>query len=238
VSTTVLPYYDDGTDDERYRLWQQLAYVAAGVMFLALFFISHGSGDPAELAIGYGMLGALTVAGSAAAEAYATNDAAKQRTLAERLMAECAEELIEFEELEQNSAFAGSDAATTELAARHSALATAATVTVTANRLPDAPEVAGYIDGGHIPTTAPMSTPAQVLPQQAPRSKVRGKYCVIGDLLIVSDQLSAETNPSPTSTESAISRPLTNLLDSTENQAGVGGKHLEGTPRNVDRSTP
>ena len=158
----VRPLYDDGTAEERYRFWLHLAYMAAAVMFLALFFIGHGSGDAEELAVGYGLLGALTVAGSAGAEAYATNDAAEQQGLAENRLAESEDALKEFEGLEARSAAASSFATSTEHASRHSAVATAATVTVTANRLPDSPEVGGYVDGGHLPVTAAPPSPVEL----------------------------------------------------------------------------
>ena len=74
------------------------------------------------------------------------------------------DELKEFEGVEQRSASAGSQATTKEHAARHRAVATAATVTATANRLPDTPEVGGYVDGGHIPVTAPPPAPAESVP--------------------------------------------------------------------------
>ena len=161
--------------------------IAAATMFFALFLLGHGSGDPAELAFGYGLLGALTVAGSAAAEAYATNDVAEHLTAAERRLGKRADQLVAFEDAEDRSAERASFASTTERAARHGAVATAATVTATANRLPETPEVGGYVDAGHVPTTPepPVPAPAPDEPNRPaaspPRTKTRPRYDLTGN---------------------------------------------------------
>lgn len=181
----VTPFYDNGTAEDQQRVWRTLSAVAAGTMFLALFLIGRGSGDPAELALGYGMLGALTVAGSAAAEAYATNDVAEQLTAAERRLGKRADQLVAFEDAEDRSAERASFASTTERAARHGAVATAATVTATANRLPETPEVGGYVDPGHVPTTPEPRAPAPDEPNRPAasprRTKTRPRYELIGN---------------------------------------------------------
>ena len=182
AASVVRPLYDNGTAEERHLLWQRLSYLAAGVMFLALYFIGSGSGDPVELAAGYGLLAALTVAGSAGAEAYAANDAAEQREQAERRLARMGNELREFEDLEKLSAQRYGEAATLEVAAHHRGVATATTVTATANRLPDSPEVGGYIDGEHIPVTAaPPSPRAQSVLPVPRRTRTRQTYELADD---------------------------------------------------------
>ena len=155
----VRPYYDDGAAEERFRIWQRLCFIAAGAMFFSLYFMGSGSGDPAVLAAGYGLLGALTVAGSAGAEAYAANDAAEQRERAEVRLTRSSVQLREFEDLEQRSAHQLSEATALETAAHHRGVAIAATVTATANRLPDTPEIGGYLEAGHIPMAVPPPTP-------------------------------------------------------------------------------
>jgi len=77
-------------------LGQRAVYAAAAVMLLSLFLLGVGSGDPKALALGYGLLGSLTVLGSACAEAYATNEAADQRAYTERAVQRSGEALKEF----------------------------------------------------------------------------------------------------------------------------------------------
>jgi hypothetical protein len=180
----VRPLYDNGTAEERHLLWQRLSFLAAGVMFLALYFIGSGSGDPIQLAAGYGLLAALTVAGSAGAEAYAANDAAEQRDRAERRLARMGDELREFEDLEQLSAQRYGEAKVLEAAVYHRGVATATTVTATANRLPDSPEVGGYVDGEHIPVTDPPPTPREQSLLPVPRRlRIRETYQLVDELI-------------------------------------------------------
>ena len=184
AAAVVRPFFDDGATNQEVDLWQRLSIAAAIVMFLALFFMGSGSGDPAELAAGYGLLGALTVAGSAGAEAYATNDAAEQREGAERRLSRASEDLKTFEELEHRSAQQHRDAATLETAARHRGVATAATVAEKANRLTDTPDVGGYVDGGHIPVTiAPPTPQTPTVVSEPRRSRARPVYELHSDPL-------------------------------------------------------
>jgi len=173
--------FDSGHEpDSRDLLGQRAVYAAAAVMFLALVFLSVGSGDPKALALGYGLLGALTVLGSASAEAYATNDAADQRKLSEGSVHTSGEALKEFEDIEADSAAAGTTARLSDVAARHTATATSATVTNTANRLPDYPDIGGYTDGGHLPDPpahpVPGFEPAVSDSLTEPRTRKRPTY--------------------------------------------------------------
>jgi hypothetical protein len=158
----VRTFYDSGDAEVSYKRWLYLAYVAGAAMFLSLFFLGVGSGDPAQLALGYGLLGCVTVAGSVCAEAYATNDVAENLRAAELGMNETGEALGEFETAEADSAVARTTATLTEAGARHRSVATSTTVTATADRLPDTPEVAGYIDAGHIPVPPPPPVPVEI----------------------------------------------------------------------------
>jgi hypothetical protein len=158
----VRTFYDSGDAEVSYKRWLYLAYAAGAAMFLSLFFLGVGSGDPAKLALGYGLLGCVTVAGSVCAEAYATNDAAENLKAAELGMNETGEALGEFETAEADSAVARTTATLTEAGARHRSVATSTTVTATADRLPDTPEVAGYIDAGHIPVPPPPPVPVEI----------------------------------------------------------------------------
>jgi len=181
VPVGVRALFDSGYEpDSGGLLGQGAVYAAAGVMFLALFFLGVGSGDPKALALGYGLLGALTVLGSVCAEAYATNEAADQRKLNEASVHISGDVLKEFEGLEADSAAAGTTARLSDVAARHIAVATSATVTNTANRLPDHPDVSGYADGGHLPDPpahpVPGSEPALSNSRPEPRTRKRPTY--------------------------------------------------------------
>jgi len=173
----VRTFFESGEADASDSQWLYLAYVAATFMFLALFFLGIGSGDPAKLALGYGLLGSLTVAGSACAEAYATNEAAEHLKAAESEMRKIGEDLKEYENLESQSADAGTTARLHDAAARHTAAATDITVATIANRLTDAPEIAGYIAGGKRRQieSAPRPVEVSISASDAPRASVRSR---------------------------------------------------------------
>ncbi len=178
---SVLALYHSGDADRYLDWWVYLAYAASAVMFMSLFLLGHGSGDPSQLALGYGFLGALTVAGSACAEAYATNDAAEQLRGAKAEASEARSELEPWHQAERESAAAGRKAKLAEAAARYASAAVAGTVTATANRLPDSPAIGGYIDGGHVPPVSAPPAPGEVevvSPEQ--RSRKRPVYGTSG----------------------------------------------------------
>ena len=181
----VVPLYDDGSGDESFTLWLQFAMAAAAAIFLALLFTGIGAGDSAKTAMGFGLLGALTVVGSIGSEAYATNDAAEQLEAAEATMAKDSQELKAFDSLEQESASARSVATTSEAAGRHGAAAALATATSTANRLPDTPEVGGYIDSGNIPAIEAPPAPGgrESLIPKARRTRTRAAFVLTGGLI-------------------------------------------------------
>ena len=180
----VRTFFESGEAEARDSEWLYLAYAAAAFMFLALFFLGIGSGDPPKLALGYGLLGSLTVAGSACAEAYATNDAAEHLKAAESEMRKISEDLKEYENLESQSADAGTTARLHDAAARHTAAATDITVATIANRLTDTPEIAGYIAGGQrrqieaAPRPVEVSISASDAPLASVRSRTRPKLSI------------------------------------------------------------
>jgi len=70
----VLRFFATGDSDDEGRIWRNLAVVAALVLLFAVALISKSAGDSAATALGYGLLATLTFAGSAAAEAYGTDE--------------------------------------------------------------------------------------------------------------------------------------------------------------------
>lgn len=232
VHLTTRPFYDRDTTEDLPRFWIALSAIAALTMLFAVFLLGHGSGDPAELALGYGFLGALTVAGSAAAEAYAANPAADELAASHAEFDGHAAPLTAHADLEKNSATKRSFAETSEHVARHGSIAVDATVTAEAGRLVDTPEVGGYVDGGHIPITTtppePMDLPSLHTPPT--RSRTRPHYDLVTGLASSdaletppdpsSDGASANTHPSGRVSPSAISNGATPSM----NGAGAGTK--------------
>jgi hypothetical protein len=208
--------YDSGEVDDSYRFWLWLAAGAAAAMFLSLFFLGRGSGDPGQLALGYGLLGALTVAGSACAEAYAANDAAEQLKGAEVNMSKAAEELVPWGKAEYTSAASATTASLTDVAARHLAVATGATVAETSNRLTDTPAIGGYIDGGHIPLTPalPLPTDTPVLTVRgddpAARSRKRPAYSIVRTTKVEAES-GTDHKEQPVASQSSASPALINV---------------------------
>jgi hypothetical protein len=222
--------YDSGEADDSYLFWLKLAAGAAAAMFLSLFFLGRGSGDPGQLALGYGLLGALTVAGSACAEAYATNDAAEQLKGAEVNMNKAAGDLAPWGKAEYTSASSGTTATLADIAARHLAVATGATVAETSDRLPDTPAVGGYIDGGHIPLTpalpVPTETPVLTVHEddQPARSRKRPAYSIVRISEVEADS-DTDINKAPEVPGQSSASPTLTTVD-PDNHAlnGAGGR--------------
>ncbi len=196
----VRPFYDVDHAAEQISLWQKLSIAAAIIMFFALYLLGTGSGDPALLSMGYGLLGALTVAGSAALEASAANDAAEQLERALHRRRDAANELREFESMEGHAAESASDATMLEVASLHRAHAVTSTVINTTERLTDTPEVGGYLDGGHVPVLKEVAAPETVhrisivhYPQRSTRIRRRAAQSSSTE----DDETIDETHPSP-----------------------------------------
>lgn len=191
-------YHSD--DSQPTTLWMRMVYVASACMFLALVMLGIGNGDPKSLALGYGLLGAITVLGSLCAEAYATNEAADQLKAAAEGVASSGTNLQDFEQAEADSAKASVKAKLADTAARHTALSTSITVTTIANRLIDNPNIGGYVDSGHIPVPEAPPAPDTVsvgVPKgqsSPPRNRKRRS-------------LSLQAKPSPKAPGSAESLP-------------------------------
>jgi hypothetical protein len=159
----VLDLFDDGSAAERYRWWLTAGLVAGCGLFVALTLLGVGLGDPAAVAMGWGLLAALTFAGSAAIEGYATNAAAERLRVIEGRLAALECRLVPFEVREHRAARALSLARSLNIAARHRALAAGVTVSVVADRTPDNPHVWGYADYGAFPLPAGVELRGQEL---------------------------------------------------------------------------
>jgi hypothetical protein len=170
--------FDDGQSTERYNVWLTFGLIASGVLLCALSMLGIGLGDPPAVAIGFGLLTALTFVGSAATDAYSTNAAAELIEDCVKRMAVHAPVLVHFEELEARAAAAGRTAHLQLVAAAHAASAAGITTGEVANRATDNPNVFGYEDSGAIETPDTVSAPteldvADTVRTAAERSRVR-----------------------------------------------------------------
>jgi hypothetical protein len=162
-------FYDNGTADADLARWLALGVLTGGALFVSLTLIGVGDGDPPPLAVGFGLLAALTLGGAAATEAYGTNAAAEYRHDLEQHRDRAAERLTEFEDWAFQAAHDDELATSLSVAAEHEAVAAAITVDAIADRTPDTPNIFGYTHPA-APTAVDAFT-APDLPPLGPPSK-------------------------------------------------------------------
>jgi len=174
VTSAHISYYDSDRN-EAYgdSVWLILACGVTAAMFLSIYFISSSGGDPKGMALGFGFLGALTVLGSAAAQASATNDVADAREEIGKEMEYLTYVLTTgFDRLERE--YAEAAAGVTMLASANALTAAAAgsTAQVEADRRPSTPQVFGYEDpnASGVPAMPIIETEPIQLPTRLPSS--------------------------------------------------------------------
>ena len=188
VTSTHISYYDSDCN-EAYgdSVWLILACGVTAAMFLSIYFISSSGGDPKGMALGFSFLGALTVLGSAAAQASATNDVADAREEIGKEMEDLTYVLTtDFDRLEREAAEAAAGATILASATALTAASAGNTTMVEADRRASTPQVFGYKDPNASGVTAmpmveaeplqlPTRLPSSIQPNRRRRRVLREK---------------------------------------------------------------
>jgi hypothetical protein len=172
-------YYDDQATSEMYRFWLFALGATGLVMGVSVFMIGFGSGDGAVMSLGYGFVASLTVLGSAAVEAYATNQAGEELVRLGEEHRTSRDLLNGYAGAEGNAARARSLAATGDLVARHHAVAADGTTRMIAYRQFVAePRIGGYFETEAMPATESAPKPTEIVHPgaPAPRERQRRSY--------------------------------------------------------------